>query len=201
MIDDEADREATLDPRFRLNRETCGRKERKHGLGSQLARIYPWLYRFCRDRVQSKEEAEDLTQECMLQLVRADMSFRTERELRSYSRGVAWRVAAATRRKALRHARQAPQAFAIPLREPPRSPENLYQHQRCLDEFARLADELPAPQAMALTLQLIHGYSLQEIASVTRTPLGTVRGRLRVAKMRLRQRASVLPMLTEAIHE
>jgi RNA polymerase sigma-70 factor (ECF subfamily) len=53
--------------------------------------------------------------------------------------------------------------------------------------------ELPAAQGEAMILRLALGYSLQEIALVTTTPIPTVRSRLRLAKEALRARIEADP--------
>lgn len=53
--------------------------------------------------------------------------------------------------------------------------------------------ELPGAQGEAMILRLSLGYSLQEIALVTTTPISTVRHRLRLAKEALRARIEADP--------
>ncbi len=54
-------------------------------------------------------------------------------------------------------------------------------------EFMRLLEKLPWPQRSALLLHFIEGFSLEEIARITGTQLGTVKSRLHYAKHALRK--------------
>jgi RNA polymerase sigma-70 factor (ECF subfamily) len=53
--------------------------------------------------------------------------------------------------------------------------------------FMNLVDQLPLPQRAALTLHFIEDFSLEEIASITDSNLGTVKSRLHYAKKTLRK--------------
>lgn len=58
-----------------------------------------------------------------------------------------------------------------------------------------LLEDLPEPQAEALALRTMLGYSLKEVAAVTNAPVNTVRSRLRLAKEALRRRIEADPEL------
>jgi RNA polymerase sigma-70 factor (ECF subfamily) len=57
-----------------------------------------------------------------------------------------------------------------------------------------LVDRLPVPQKSALLLHVLEGFSIDEIALISRVPVGTVKSRLHYAKRMLRQ----LPCLCAA---
>jgi RNA polymerase sigma-70 factor (ECF subfamily) len=52
-------------------------------------------------------------------------------------------------------------------------------------------DELPAPIAEAITLHLVLGYTVQEVAAATVVPVNTVWSRLRIGKERMRARLAM----------
>ena len=54
-------------------------------------------------------------------------------------------------------------------------------------EFMSLLNELPAPQRSVLLLHFLEDFSLDQIAEITATPLGTVKSRLHYAKRALRK--------------
>lgn len=54
-------------------------------------------------------------------------------------------------------------------------------------EFMKLLEKLPLPQRSALLLHFIEGFSLEEIARITGTQVGTVKSRLHYAKRALRK--------------
>ncbi len=54
-------------------------------------------------------------------------------------------------------------------------------------EFMKLLDQLPLPQRSVLLLHFVEDFSLEEIARVTETQIGTVKSRLHYAKKALRK--------------
>ena len=58
---------------------------------------------------------------------------------------------------------------------------------------------LPPEQAEALALRVALGWSLEEIAAASSTPLNTVRSRLRLAKEALRRKIESDPVLSEEL--
>jgi RNA polymerase sigma-70 factor (ECF subfamily) len=54
-------------------------------------------------------------------------------------------------------------------------------------EFMSLLNELPLPQRSVLLLHFIEDFSLEQIAEITATPIGTVKSRLHYAKRALRK--------------
>ena len=54
-------------------------------------------------------------------------------------------------------------------------------------EFMKLLGELPLPQRSALLLHFVEDFSLEEIARITNTHVGTVKSRLHYAKRALRK--------------
>ena len=55
------------------------------------------------------------------------------------------------------------------------------------EEFFTLVELLPPPQRSALLLHVLEDFSLEEIATITDAPIGTVKSRLHHAKRALRQ--------------
>ena len=54
-------------------------------------------------------------------------------------------------------------------------------------ELMNLISQLPLPQRAVLLLHFVEDFSLEEIARITETPLGTVKSRLHYAKCALRK--------------
>lgn len=61
-----------------------------------------------------------------------------------------------------------------------------------------LIEKLSAVDAEALVLQVL-GHSIEEIARMTDTPIDTVRGRVRRAKLELRERIMREPNLVQLL--
>ena len=63
----------------------------------------------------------------------------------------------------------------------------------------RLLDDLPSLQAEAMVLHCVAGMTVEEIAVATDSPHETVRSRLRLAKLVLRERAATDPAMGELL--
>ena len=66
-------------------------------------------------------------------------------------------------------------------------PDDLLIRREQETEFMNLLDQLPLPQRSVLLLHFIEDFSLEEIARITESPLGTVKSRLHYAKRALRK--------------
>ena len=66
------------------------------------------------------------------------------------------------------------------------SPHDLLISQEQETEFMNALNRLPLPQRSVLLLHFIEGFSLEEIARVTGTQIGTIKSRLHYAKKALR---------------
>ena len=66
-------------------------------------------------------------------------------------------------------------------------PDDLLIRREQEAEFMNLLNQLPLPQRSVLLLHFIEDFSLEEIARITDTPLGTVKSRLFYAKRALRK--------------
>ena len=67
------------------------------------------------------------------------------------------------------------------------SPDDLLIRQEQEAEFMKLLEQLPPPQRAVLLLHFVEDFSLEEIARITDTQLGTVKSRLHYAKKALRK--------------
>jgi RNA polymerase sigma-70 factor (ECF subfamily) len=67
------------------------------------------------------------------------------------------------------------------------SPDNLLIRRESEAEFMNLLNQLPLPQRSVLLLHFVEEFSLEEIARITETQLGTVKSRLHYAKRALRK--------------
>jgi RNA polymerase sigma-70 factor (ECF subfamily) len=67
------------------------------------------------------------------------------------------------------------------------SPDDLLIRREQEVEFMNLLNQLPLPQRSVLLLHFVEDFSLEEIARITETQLGTVKSRLHYAKKALRK--------------
>lgn len=66
-------------------------------------------------------------------------------------------------------------------------PDDLLIRREQETEFMNLLNQLPLPQRSVLLLHFVEGFSLEEIARITETQLGTAKSRLHYAKHALRK--------------
>ena len=67
------------------------------------------------------------------------------------------------------------------------SPDDLLIRREQEAEFMNLLDQLPPPQRSVLLLHFVEDFSIEEIARITETQIGTVKSRLHYAKKALRK--------------
>jgi len=138
---------------------------------------YPSLLRLMRHLTRSIEDAEDLTQQAFIKARENIAGFKGGSSLRTWLFRVAFHEYTHWRRKRRPLLRLSPQVIA---------PEPGYQ--ACVEGAALLdaLHELPAPMREAFLLFAVQELSLEEVATVTRVPQGTVKSRLHHARLRLR---------------
>ncbi|OIR08116.1 ECF RNA polymerase sigma-E factor [mine drainage metagenome] len=160
-------------------------------LKAQQLPLYAYVAEFIRDR----EMAYDIVQETFLAAVRHIGTLREDGRFVSWLFGIAHQKCLQhfrTSRRRLRHFDEDAQVDddwadegAVDSRE------QLLGRERT-EEFFSLLDALPAAQRSTLLLFVLEEFSLEEIATITGVPLGTVKSRLHHAKRALRERVEKL---------
>lgn len=129
---------------------------------------------------------DDAVQDSLLRLVHALPNFRGECSARRFANRIAARTALLARRRT--HVVRERETLAASLESERVAPspheQSLQQRQR--EVLDQLMDRLPQPQADALALRIVLGYSLEETATTLQVPMNTVRSRIRLAKDALR---------------
>ena len=144
------------------------------------------LYVYVFELVHDEQASLDLVQETFIAAVRHIGSLREDDKFGSWLFGIAHQKCAQRWRKQNRaeilldEMPDAPGEFE-------NSPDNLLIRQEQEAEFMNLLNQLPLPQRAVLLLYFIENFSLEEIARITNTPLGTVKSRLHHAKRALRK--------------
>lgn len=133
------------------------------------------LYGFFRRRLNSPERAEDLTQETFLVVARARQRYEPRARVKTYLYGIALRLIAAARRQ---HAVLPPGQEREPATGA--SPETALWVREALHK-------LKPGEREVLMLREYEQLSYDEIASVLRIPVNTVRSRLFRARMALKE--------------
>ena len=143
------------------------------------------VFRFAYRLLGTVELAEDITHDCFLSLIRKPGNFRAERgSLRTY-------LFAAARNLALKHFRgSAREASLDELEIEPDTGTEQPLRQVLSEELTALVKEavlaLPPLQREALVLFEYEGLSLNEIAQITDSDVGAIKGRLFRARERLK---------------
>jgi RNA polymerase sigma factor (sigma-70 family) len=137
--------------------------------------VFSFTYRLTR----SEDIAEDITQECFLALLRAPQRFDPARgNIRAYLLSIARNLALKQYRDG--RAEEALDAVDVPATAAPQ------QALEASSAVAAAVAELPHLQQEALILFEYEGMTLEEIAQIVATEVGTVKSRLHRARERLR---------------
>ena len=144
------------------------------------------LYVYVFELVHDEQAGLDLVQETFIAAVKHIVSLRDDEKFGSWLFGIAhqkciqrWRKQ--NREELLREEiAGAPDEFVA-------GPDDLFIRHEQETEFMNLLNRLPLPQRSVLLLHFVEGFSLEEIAGITETQLGTVKSRLHYAKKSLRK--------------
>ncbi len=167
-----------------------------------LATIMPHLLRVTRRVLgPSHPFVEDVAHDAAYAVVQQLPQFRGESSVLNFARRVAVLTAMNVRRRdaAQKRARLRDSADPDTFQAEMANPEQRAASDALLPVIRELLDELPEAQAEAFALNVILGYTIAEIAELSRAPVETVRSRLRLAKQALRIRALAHPQLRDAL--
>lgn len=153
----------------------------------------------------SHPDVEDVAQECAVEFVSALRRFRGESSIRHFAARVALRSAMNARRRqraAKRNHGTPSDVMEADETAGDSVPPDAHAASRASVQLAReLCDALPPPQAEALALHCVLGYTMSEVAAICGAPLETVRSRLRTAKAALVESALADPRLRDLVEE
>jgi RNA polymerase sigma factor (sigma-70 family) len=147
-------------------------------------------------------DVDDVTQDAMIELLRALPRFRGECTIARFAARVAVLTAMAARRRRgtrdrwIDRQEVEEESWAA---APEMSPLAHAEAARRREAVRRLLDELPEAIADAMALHFIAGHTAQEIAAAAHVPVGTVASRLRIGKESLRRRLAHDAALAEAL--
>jgi RNA polymerase sigma factor (sigma-70 family) len=164
-----------------------------------LAYVWPTLTRVATGVLGARHaDLDDAVQQSMIALVRALPAFRGECHPAGYASRITLRVALRVRKGTKRDANRRETLGQLGPDEdhaPAVSEAALAARRREL--LRELLEDLPEEQAEALTLRVVMGWSLEEVARASGAPVNTVRSRVRLAKEALRARIDAQPALAE----
>jgi RNA polymerase sigma factor (sigma-70 family) len=164
-----------------------------------LTYVWPTLTRVAAGVLGAQHsDLDDAVQQSMIALVRALPAFRGECHPAGYASRITLRVALRARRNSKRDAgRREAMGHLAPVDEAPPGLTEATLGSRRRELLRELLEDLPEEQAEALTLRVVMGWSLEEVARASGAPINTVRSRVRLAKEALRARIESLPGLAE----
>lgn len=144
-------------------------------------------------------DVDDAYQQGILELIRALPSFRGDCEPIHFASRIAARTALAmARRSRTAFSRRDDGAEVDSIAVEPQTEEELEKKRR-MEVLRALLARIPEEQAETLTLRVVLGWSLPEVAAATGVPLNTVRSRVRLAKNALRTAVESDPLLAEEL--
>jgi|SRR5271156_1766169 RNA polymerase sigma-70 factor (ECF subfamily) len=138
------------------------------------------VYAFFRRRMNDAAQAEELSQETFLAVLRAATRYEPRATFRAYLFGIAFNILAAHRRKsasASASSTSAPDEISSPASTDPVTAMYIRQ----------AVERLEAAEREVLLLREFEELSYEEIAKILRAPVNTVRSRLFRARMALRE--------------
>jgi RNA polymerase sigma factor (sigma-70 family) len=144
-------------------------------------------------------DVDDAYQQGILELIRALPSFRGDCEPIHFASRIAARTALTiARRSRTAFSRRDDGADVDRIAIEAHAEEEVEQKRR-MELLRDLLARLPEEQAETLTLRVMLGWSLSEVATATSVPLNTVRSRVRLAKNALRAAVEADPSLLEEL--
>lgn len=142
------------------------------------------LYVYVFELTRHEQASLDVVQETFIAAVKHIGGLREDGKFGSWLFGIA-------HQKVVQRWRKRTEVLLDEIPEPPDefedSPDDLLIRRESEAEFMKLLEQLPAPQRSVLLLHFIEEFSIEEIARITETQLGTVKSRLHYAKKTLRQ--------------
>ena len=144
------------------------------------------LYVYVFELVHDEQTSLDLVQETFIAAVRHIGGLRDDAKFGSWLFGIAHQKCIQRWRKQNNEEILLDEIPDAP-DESENSPDDLLIRQEQEAGFMQLMNQLPPPQRSVLLLHFVEDFSLEEIAGITGTPIGTVQSRLHYAKKALRK--------------
>jgi RNA polymerase sigma-70 factor (ECF subfamily) len=152
----------------------------------ELYRVYyRRLIRFLATRIPTSHSADEIIDDTFMVVWRCAGEFRRQSQVSTWIFGITYRVAL----KSLRRNERWSAVVAGCLPEPSIDPTQEAEERDWLEEGLR---RLPDKQRLSLLLAYQHGHSIEQVASMTQSPVGTVKARMYHARGKLRHLLTAL---------
>jgi len=145
-------------------------------------------------------DAEDYAQLAMIEILQSVGSYRGDSSLESWAEKITVRTAMRQIKKKKWRGQYMVVNSEYTGSEEPDGVEGLARR-RVLERVAALFGDLKPEFRAVMTLKLVYGYSIQEIAGIVGTNEHNVRYRIRIGRKRLRKRIVNDPVLSEWMGE
>jgi RNA polymerase sigma-70 factor (ECF subfamily) len=153
-----------------------------------LAQCGPLAFRVARSVLRNEADAEEIAQEALLRAYRKFESLRDPSRFRAWVVRISFRLALDRWRSAKRRERRETAWSQPEQRLAPPTVEQIAVSNEFQARLERALEELPEKSRLVLVLCAIHGYTLEEVASILEIPLGTVKSRLFFARKQLAEK-------------
>ena len=144
-----------------------------------VAMVSPMLLRFFRSQTGSREHADDLLQETWLRIHRVRHTYRPSEHALPWIYSIARRVRVDGYRRGSRITRHESAVEVLP-------EQTAAEPRSALPDFETLVADLPESQREVLTMLKVDGLSLEDVARVTMTSVGSVKQKAHRAYEKLR---------------
>jgi RNA polymerase sigma factor (sigma-70 family) len=145
--------------------------------------LYRFAYRLMRDRA----DAEDLVQDVLLKLYPRTNELAEVRDLKPWLLRVVYHQFVDVLRKRSRSAVSVSDATDLDVPDLAQEPEHCFDVSQMAARIRDAVQRLSRDQQVLVTLHLIDGYTLEEVAQVLDVPLGTLKSRLHRTRAQLRK--------------
>ena len=142
------------------------------------------LYVYVFELVRDEQTSLDLVQETFINAFRHITSLRDDQKFGSWLFGIAHQKCIQQWRRRDREAEFREELEPL---ESDNAPVELLIREEQEAEFMKLIEKLPVTQRSAIVLHFVEDFSLDEIARITESNIGTVKSRLHYAKRALRK--------------
>src|ERR1700722_442281 len=153
-----------------------------------LAECGPLAFRVARGVLRNTADAEDVAQEAVLRAYRRFRHLRERQRFRAWLVRITFRLALDRARAAKRRAERETNWSRPERRAPVATAEELAARGEFEVHLERALEELPEKLRLVLLLSAMRGHTLEEVASMLRVPVGTVKSRLFFVRKQLAEK-------------
>ena len=151
-----------------------------------LIRVQPRVRYAIRMLMRNDRDVEDVYSQTMLEIMESIGNFKGKGSLEAWAGKIAFHtVTGHTKRRGMIERVMVPDTHDAGVTR--NNPEQETSRSRIRERVSKALDKLPKERRTPLTLRLVFGHSITEIAELTDVPVNTVRSRLRTGLRELRR--------------